>query len=58
MNIFIAFVICCQIGLQNSWSFYILDILLQEKNEQKEKPIGLLEHETRTGAGNQLNGQF
>lgn len=44
---------------QNSWSFYIPDILLQEKKwTGKEKPIELLEHETRTGAGNQLNGQF
>ena len=53
-----AFVICCQITLQNLWSFYILNILLQEKNEEKEKSIGLLESETRTGAGNQLNCQI
>ena len=46
VNIFMAFVICCQITLQNLWSFYILNILLQEKNEEKEKSIGLLESET------------
>lgn len=43
MNIFMAFVICCQIALQNLWSFYILNILLQEKKMNRRKnPLGLL----------------